>query len=97
VVRIIEIILRQMPMLEQLCFHDYERNVLADQVLEKFASRIDGHFNEKQAAAFRPWNWMEQNRKVLVVRYLLKDMLWSQLVTNAVIPLGIEERCRPRE
>jgi hypothetical protein len=65
--RIIDIILRQAPMLEQLCFHDYERNVLADQVLEKFALRVNGHFNERQAAAFRPWSWMEKNRKVLVV------------------------------
>lgn len=85
-------------MLEQLCFHDYERNILADQVLEKFASRIDGHFNEKQATAFRPWNWMEQNRKILVVCYLLKKyLLSSRLVTNTVISLGIEEGCRPRE
>ncbi|KAH0165603.1 hypothetical protein KCU67_g4661, partial [Aureobasidium melanogenum] len=65
--RIIDIILRQLPMLEQLGFHDFERNVLADQVLEKYATRIGGHFNERQASAFRPWSWMEKNRKSLVV------------------------------
>ncbi|KAG9592227.1 hypothetical protein KCU60_g10291, partial [Aureobasidium melanogenum] len=64
--RIIDIILRQLPMLEQLGFHDFERNVLADQVLEKYATRIGGHFNERQASAFRPWSWMEKNRKSLI-------------------------------
>lgn len=54
-------------MLEQLGFHDFERNILADQVLERYATRIGGQFNERQAAAFRPWSWMEKNRKRLVV------------------------------
>ncbi|KAK6006389.1 hypothetical protein QM012_006799 [Aureobasidium pullulans] len=72
--RIIDIILQQLPMLEQLGFHDFERNVLADQVLEKYATRIGGHFNERQATAFRPWSWMEKNRKILVVCLLLTDL-----------------------
>lgn len=59
-------------MLEQLGFHDFERNVLADQVLEKYATRTGGHFNERQATAFRPWSWMEKNRKLLSVRVYLK-------------------------
>ncbi|CAD0097117.1 unnamed protein product, partial [Aureobasidium vineae] len=62
--RIINIIQRHLPMLEQLCFHNFERNVLADQVLEHYATSIGGHFNERQAATFRPWSWMEKNGKV---------------------------------
>lgn len=50
-------------MIEQLGFHDFERNVLADQVLERFAVRIEGAFNEKEAAAFRPWSWLQKNGK----------------------------------
>ncbi|THX48865.1 hypothetical protein D6D06_08866 [Aureobasidium pullulans] len=61
--RIIDIVLRQVPMIEQLGFHDFEQNVLADQVLERFAVRIDGAFNEKEAAAFRPWSWLQKNGK----------------------------------
>ncbi|KAI5237021.1 hypothetical protein E4T43_08239 [Aureobasidium subglaciale] len=62
--RIIDTILRQLPMLEQLGFHDFERNVVADQVLEKYAVRIDGAFNEKQATTHRPWSWMIKNPRV---------------------------------
>ncbi|CAD0113572.1 unnamed protein product, partial [Aureobasidium uvarum] len=63
--RIINIIQRNLPMLEQLCFHNFERNVLADQVLEHYAASIGGHFNETQAATFRPWDWMEKNERVI--------------------------------
>jgi hypothetical protein len=84
-------------MVEQVCFHDYERNVLADQVLDKLATRIDGQFNERQATAFRPWSWMETNRKVLVVCYLYENFLSSRVVADLETPSGIGQRCRPRE
>ncbi|KAI4728621.1 hypothetical protein E4T49_03644 [Aureobasidium sp. EXF-10728] len=63
VARIVDIIQRHVPMLEQLCFHDFERNVLADQVLEHYAASIGGHYNQNQAATFRCWDWMEENHK----------------------------------
>lgn len=84
-------------MLEQLCFHDYERNVLADSVLEKFATRVGGHFNETKAAAFRPWSWMENNRKRLVVCSMYPICSSSWVVTDAIVSIGIRERCRPCE